>query len=1001
MFYRRLAGLVVFFWVCAGAGTGAQYFGKNKVHYETHDFRILQTDHFDLYYYPAEREAVEIAARLAERWYARLSRVLGHELRDRQPVILYGSHPDFAQTNVVSGVLGEEIGGVTESRRRRIVLPFTNGLREFDHVLGHELVHAFQFDIAEQSGRGGRLPLWFAEGMAEYLSVGSADPLAAMWIRDAIARDALPSLEDLVKHRVSPYRYGRMFWAYLAGRFGEDLIGESLRTKPTNDGLARIERLTRTDRDTLSEEWQQALRAEAAGERRPAAQPGRALVTSRQTGAALHLAPSISPDGRRIAFLSERDGFSIDLFLADARTGEIEARLVSTATDPHFDSLQFSRSSGDWDPTGRRFAIAAVRQGRPVLTLFDVAAREKRREIVFYDLGQIFNPSWSPDGRRLAFSGLRGGLSDLYVYDLETREVEQITDDAFSDLAPGWSPDGRRLAFVTDRYTTDLATLEFGTYEPAIVDVASRAIERVAVGTGADCVDPHWSHTGTSLYCVSMYETVSDIFNVDLASGATRRVTSVAAGVGGLTPTSPAMSVARDADRLVFSVYQRGGYDIYAIDPAAALDGRPLVDATPDDNGRQVADRRAGTTDGALQRSAAVVPSPGSDFVDRDYRPQLALDAIGQPYVSSGGGSFGAFLRGGISLSFDDMLRDRLMGLAVQVGSHKRDFGGRLQYLDRHSRWTWGVVAEQVPFARSRVGRYRTDAAPGRVTVETDRLFQIHRELTGVIAYPFNRAERIELRGGISAISFEREIQSRTYALATQRLVEEHKRAGAGGDPVRLGLAAIALVHDTSVFGVAGPILGQRYRFEVSPAVGDLSFVRVLADYRHYAMPVRPLTIAGRVLHVGRYGSDAADPRLEPYFVGYPGLVRGYRSGMLRRMACGADRLDGCDPLDPFTGSKMLVANLELRFPLLGLFSRRFTYGPFPIEGLAFADAGVAWSGTATRALVDGQRPLVRSVGAGVRVNAARMVVEVAAARHLGPLTAGAWTLSFNFGPAF
>ena len=120
------------------------------------------------------------------------SRLLGHELRGRQPLVLYASHPDFEQTNAIQGELGEGTGGVTESLRRRIVLPLGGPLADTDHVIGHELVHAFQFDITTNPnappGQNGaqRLPLWFIEGMAEYLSLGPVDPNTAMWLRDAV-----------------------------------------------------------------------------------------------------------------------------------------------------------------------------------------------------------------------------------------------------------------------------------------------------------------------------------------------------------------------------------------------------------------------------------------------------------------------------------------------------------------------------------------------------------------------------------------------------------------------------------------------------------------------------------------------------------------------------------------------------------------------------------------------------------------------------------------------
>jgi hypothetical protein len=183
-YFTRFATLTAFLCavLCGAPPAAAQYFGQNKVQYRTFDFQVLKTEHFDIHYYPEEEAAARDVARMAERWYARLARVLDHQLSSRQPLILYASHPHFEQTNVIEGQLGEGTGGVTESLKRRIVMPVGGGPAETDHVLGHELVHAFQYDIL---GANLNLPLWFIEGMAEYLSIGSYDPHTAVWLRDA------------------------------------------------------------------------------------------------------------------------------------------------------------------------------------------------------------------------------------------------------------------------------------------------------------------------------------------------------------------------------------------------------------------------------------------------------------------------------------------------------------------------------------------------------------------------------------------------------------------------------------------------------------------------------------------------------------------------------------------------------------------------------------------------------------------------------------------------
>ena len=125
--FARLATLVAVGLVALVAEPDAlegQYFGRNKVQYRTFDFRIMQSEHFDVYFDPEEEVAARDAARMAERWYARLSEILGHEFEERQPIVFYATHPHFQQTTTLSGEVGEGTGGITEAFQQRVVMPF-------------------------------------------------------------------------------------------------------------------------------------------------------------------------------------------------------------------------------------------------------------------------------------------------------------------------------------------------------------------------------------------------------------------------------------------------------------------------------------------------------------------------------------------------------------------------------------------------------------------------------------------------------------------------------------------------------------------------------------------------------------------------------------------------------------------------------------------------------------------------------------------------------------
>src|SRR6266481_7316216 len=300
----------------------AQTIGRNAVQYQTFHFKILKTQHFDVYFYDEEADAAAQAARMAERWYTRISTVLRHQLNGRQPLILYSDHPDYTQTNILP-VEGSE--GITESLKRRIILPMGASLAETDHVIGHELTHAFQYDITGV-GRGNvssglnRVPLWFIEGMAEYVSLGNVDPNTTMFMRDAVRRGELPNFRDLENPRYFPYRWGQSFWSYLGGTYGDDIVGALLRSAGRSGNVqAALEQITHRPADSLIADWHRELTqaaqpvAVATGVILPTDQKERqqARLTPATTSGArglvtpgkeqhYNIAPALSPDGKRM-----------------------------------------------------------------------------------------------------------------------------------------------------------------------------------------------------------------------------------------------------------------------------------------------------------------------------------------------------------------------------------------------------------------------------------------------------------------------------------------------------------------------------------------------------------------------------------------------------------------------------------------------------------------------------------------------------------------------------
>jgi Tol biopolymer transport system component len=1011
-----LSLLLLFCWTTPGQ---AQYFGRNKVQYKEFKFEVLKTEHFDIYFYEEEREGAARVGRMAERWYARLSQIFNHEMRTRQPLVLYASHPDFEQTNVVGGMIGEGTGGVTEGLKRRVVLPLAGTLQETDHVVGHELVHAFQYDISSRrtqgSGGGGieSLPLWFVEGLAEYLSIGPVDAHTAMWLRDATRKEELPQIKDLDSGEFFPYRWGQAVWAYVGGKYGDDLIGDIYRNAVgSGSPLLALEAATGIKDKELSADWHAGIRGQYGPVMAATARAhtfGRSLTSSDKSRMATNVSPSISPDGKHIVFFSSRDLFSIDLFLAETATGRIVRKLVDTALTPHFTSLQFIGSAGSWSPDSRQFAVAGVHAGKAVLAILDVQNGDVAREIELPQVGEVLNPTWSPDGKSIAFSATVGGDSELFIYSLESGAARRVTSDLFADLQPAWSPDGNQIAFVTDRFTTQPDTLQAGDYRLALFDVASGRITEVRTFAEGKNINPQWHPNSRQLYFVSDYSGISNVYSVDVASGALAQITNIDSGVSGITALSPAISSAIDSRTLALSAYEEGAHHIYVIETAEQLAGRPVPTTST------VARFQAAALP-PLEREPAVArmladPATGLPSATGEVEPynaSLTLDGVSQPYISAGVDRFGGAVGGGIAFSFSDILGNHNVYTQVSadtygggVGDLAKNTGALFAYTNMTKRLNWGVMVEQSPYM---AGGYAIGqgvvAGENAVLDRTIIQRQVNRGVSGMLAYPFSQTVRLEFGGGFTRTSYDQQVRTIASSLRTGRILSDETVTTTLADSMNLSNVSTALVTDSSLFGPTGPVAGARSRFELAPTFGDLRLTTALADYRHYFMPARFYTIAVRGLHYGRYGAGGEDTRLMPLFIGYPEFVRGYGVNSFQAGECVSS--DNCPTFDRLVGSRLMVGNLEFRFPLLRPFGvNDRMYGPVPVEVAFFLDGGVAWSKGDKPSFFNGTRKPVTSGGISLRTNLMGFAVaQIDYARPFQREGRG-WIWGFSLTPGF
>ena len=482
------------------------------------------------------------------------------------------------------------------------------------------------------------------------------------------------------------------------------------------------------------------------------------------------------------------------------------------------------------------------------------------------------------------------------------------------------------------------------------------------------------------------------------------QVTNLLTGVSGITAMSPALSVG--GSRVVFSIYEGDSYNIYALDNDATTSGTALARGLARDAG-VLAPRTAaeGTVYGYLRAQTAGLPPASAEatYETTPYKPRLSLDFIGQPTVGVGVDSFGSYVGGGISAAFSDILGNHTVAGTLQLTNRFDEAGGSVVYLNRSHRWNWGAALDSTPYVQRGFGQGLVDAGNGQAALAEEelRIIQTDRGFAGIAAYPFSRAQRLEFTGGLRQISGKQDVTTRVFDLNTGQQLTEDRQTLSRFPTLNLGMVSSALVYDTSIFGAASPIRGSRYRLELDQTAGDLKYGSALADYRTYLMPVRPFTFAVRGMYYGRYGHDAESPLLTPVFLGYSELVRGYDYGSFRANECGISVDGSCPVIDKLFGSRMALANLELRFPLWGAFGGDNFYGPLPIELGVFTDAGAAWDRSGSLKLTGTDGKLVRSVGALVRANLLGFAIaEIDYVRPIDRPGRG-WLWSFNLRPGF
>ena len=917
-----LAAVLVAGWAAAAAAQTQMvpYFGKNNIHYDKFEWFIYTTDHFEIYYYPALQQHLERIAGYAESAYQQISADLKHDLPYKVPMILFKTHSEFEQQNVAPGGAQEGVGAFAEPMQHRMLLPIDDPPDQLYGLITHELTHQFQFDIIPTTLIRRSVPLWVNEGQADY-ERGQWSSSDLMQVRDAAIADIIPKMSEMEGYGNSGnillvYTLGHAVFEFIEAKFGKEGVRQfmfSLRKSVIGGGEDAYEEAFKMKREEFDEAFDRYLkdRFKPFRDKERPADYGRDLSPNKEKthfAEALSIAPS--PSGDLIAALTiNRKDREIDIVLLSSKDGSIVRNLTGGFDkDMGFDHIVLRGERTNimpymsWSPKGDRLAYFVRTEKERTLIIQNVLTRKIEERIPLKSVDEPESPNFAPDGKTIAFAALRSGIGDIYTVNLDSKQITNLTDDAFADYGPVFSPDGSFIVynarvsgnqklFRLDLDSKKKTQLTFGTQD----ETAASFIDGQTLTFGSTATDPAVPLEPE----VAKNGNIYNIWTLDLKNGELRQYTDA---VGGNWSPVVLNEGGVKSNKIAFISYYKGEYSIRTLERK-----EPLHTAASSDFG---------------------APGPVIDFeaplqhtlVKENNRKKGTWEKMfleGRPPVSVGVTNNGD-LFGGTQVSFGDVLGDKQINFYAASISQYRTLA--LSYVNLSRRFQYAFQGfSQTQFFYGNLGGVFYDPS---YTPFIDRDLSIAtrtvRGGTAIGIYPLDRYRRVEFSGGVMQLNEEYNDPG------VQQAANDYQQQLYGANVFRNGTLVpfgVSFVQETTVFREFGPLAGSTFRaaYDVAPKIGNtLSRQTFDIEARHY------LRLGGSGLLATRIkGFKSTGDYPDFWYFGGNYDLRGY------------DYLE-------FAGQNAVVANAELRFPLIeAALTPIGVIGG--IRGVFFAGIGGAW----------------------------------------------------------
>lgn len=902
-------------------------FGRNKVQYSDFEWEILQTEHFQIYFYKEAKELAEIGANYAEESYAYLQQKFKHSLADTVPLIFYSSPLHFKQTNTTPGLIPDGVGGFFEFIKGRVVIPFEGSLFQFKHVIRHELVHVFMtskvFNIlrAHRKNSDRTPPLWFTEGLAEFLST-KWDSQADMVLKDAVLNGYIAGLDNWERFYGTffMYKLGQNVLEYIAEKYGEDKVLQLVDNIWVDDNFSNVMKATiGKDYAQFDNDYLYHLEKKYFPQLKDSDVPSK--VSDNIYSESFAHKPTYFEYGgiKEIYFIGNKTGFT-SIYKIDMRKRDGPELVIEGETSDEFEQFHFFRTGMDVSASGL-LAFPTQKGNADALHIYDTKNEKYLSDFSFKELVNIGSPSWSSDNKTIVFPATEfGGKADLYILNTETSELKRLTNDFYDDRDPDISPDGKFIVFASDRTTYGKER----SYNLFLYRIEDGNIDYLTIGNQID-YSPHFSPDGTKIVYTSTVGGPQNIWMINLGNQLTEetpkngrnsaltedRIDYENLEARQITNFTTAAFDPKWAgkNRIVFSTYESGGIDIKMLrNMQDRFDSSDVIRKT------DLLSKGENWSPGKIKSDS----KKNNLKYEKRFSFDIATTALTVDPV------FGANTGGIVSLS--DLLGNEKYYFLVFNNSNGdaefwKSFNIAVSKISVEDRLNYAYGVFHLSGRRYDLSEYNESF--------------YERQYGGYLsmAYPLSFFRRLEITSSLS-----QSIKSLDYLETNRSLLLSNY---------------ISYVKDNALWGWTGPLDGERlnvtlgYTTDITNSYTN--YFSLFFDYRKYYRLGTPTSLA---LRAQLFVNEGKDPRR--FFMGGSWSLRGW-------------------PLNSIRGSKMWQTNLELRFPLLNVVALRFPLGiglDFPgIRGAVFFDAGNAWDKSSYYGITYG------SIGAGIRMNVLGFIV--------------------------